>query len=96
MTSHNKRIGSVIMCEGDLSSVYRKRNRYEKGKVDKVQNVYYGPSYDYDVLCVVTPGEDFEIDHNESKGEFYKVYTASGIEGYVRKKNVRIGGDSDG
>lgn len=80
------------MCDDDLSSVYRKRNRYEKGTVNKVQNVYYGPSYDYDVLCVVTPVEEFEIDYNESKGQFYKIYTASGVEGFVRKKSVKIVG----
>ena len=85
-------IGSLIMCEDDLSSVYRKRNRYEKGRVSKTQNVYYGPSYDSDVLCIVTSDEEFEIDHNESRGEFYKIYTASGVEGFVRRKNTRTEG----
>lgn len=80
------------MCDDDLSSVYRKRNRYEKGRVNKIQNVHYGPSFDSDVLCVVMPDDEFEIDHNEDKGEFYKIYTASGVEGFVRKKNVRIEG----
>lgn len=84
------------MCDDDLSSVYRKRNRYENGRVSKVQNVYYGPSYDSDVLCAVTPDDEFEIDHNESKGEFYKIYTASGVEGFVRKKNVKTEGCSNG
>lgn len=88
----NKHSGSVIMCDDDLSSVYRKRNRYENGRVSKTQNVYYGPSFDSDVLCVVTPDDEFEIDHNESRGEFYKIYTASGVEGFVRKKNVRTAG----
>ena len=78
------------MCED--SSVYRKRNRYEDGTVDRVQNVYYGPSFDSDVLCVVDPGEEFEIDNNESKGKFLKIYTSSGIEGYIHKKAVRIVG----
>lgn len=85
----NKRIGSVIMCDDDLSSVYRKRNRYENGRVKRTQNVYYGPAFDSDILCVVTPDDEFEIDHNESKGAFYKIYTASGIEGFVCKKNVK-------
>lgn len=80
------------MCDDDLSSVYRKRNRYENGRVKKTQNVFYGPSFDSDVLCVVTPDEEFEIDHNESRGEFYKIYTASGVEGFVRKKSVRTEG----
>ena len=88
----NKHSGSVIMCDDDLSSVYRKRNRYENGRVKKTQNVFYGPSFDSDVLCVVTPDEEFEIDYNESRGEFYKIYTASGVEGFVRKKNVRTAG----
>lgn len=80
------------MCEDDLSSVYRKRNRYENGTVSKTQNVYYGPSFDTDVLCIVTPDEEFEIDNNESKGQFYKIYTSGGIEGFIRKKAVRIVG----
>ena len=80
------------MCDDDLSSVYRKRNRYEQGTAKKISNVYFGPSYDYDVLCVVDPGDEFEIDHSESRGEFYKIYTASGVEGFIRKKNVKTVG----
>lgn len=80
------------MCDDDLSSVYRKRNRYEKGTVNKAQNVYYGPSFDSDVICLVTPLEEFEIDYNESRGKFYKIYTASGVEGYINKKNVKTEG----
>ena len=87
-----RKIGSVIICEDDLRSVYRKRNRYENGRVSKIQNVYYGPSFDSDVLCIVKPNEVFEIDYNESKGQFYKIYTASGVEGFVRKKNVKTEG----
>lgn len=80
------------MCDDDLSSVYRKRNRYDTGTVDKTQNVFYGPSFDSDVLGVVTSREKFEIDYNESRGQFYKIYTEDGIEGFVRKKNVKIVG----
>lgn len=82
-------IGSVIMCDDDLSSVYRKRTRYEKGIAKKTSNVYYYPDYSSDVLCAVDSGEEFEIDNEESRGEFYKIYTTSGIEGFVRKKNVK-------
>lgn len=78
------------MCED--GSVYRKRSRYEEGTVDKIQNVYYGPSFDSDVVSVVDPGEEFEIDNNESKGKFLKVYTSSGVEGFIQKKAVRIVG----
>lgn len=80
----------VIMCEDDLSSVYRKKNRYEKGTVSRTMNVRYGPSHEYDVLCVVSPGEEFEIDHNESKRDFYKIYTSSGVEGYIPRNAVKI------
>lgn len=78
------------MCED--GSVYRKRNRYENGTVNKIQNVYYGPSFDSDVISIVEPGEEFEIDNNESRGKFLKIYTSSGIEGFVQKKAVRIEG----
>jgi hypothetical protein len=92
MASQKINIGSIIMCDDDLSSVYRKRNRYEKGRVDKVQNVYYGPSFDSDVLCIVTPEEEFEIDNEESKRQFCKIYTSSGVEGFIRRKAVRTVG----
>ena len=84
--------GSVIMCDDDLSSVYRKKNRYEKGTVKKTLNVRETPDLDSDVLCVVKPGEDFEIDNEESTRKFCKIYTASGVEGYVVRQYVRTAG----
>lgn len=80
------------MCDDDLSSVYKKRNRYDTGSVNKTQNVYYGPAFDSDVIGIVTPLEEFEIDYNESRGRFYKIYTSNGVEGYINKKNVKIAG----
>ena len=80
------------MCDDDLSSVYRKKNRYETGTVSKTQNVYYGPSGDTDVIGVVTPKEEIEIDNEESKGQYYKVFTEGGLVGFVRIKNVKIVG----
>lgn len=77
------------MFDGDLSPVYRKRARYERVRVSRTENVHYGPSFDSDILCVVTEDEEFEIDHNESRGSFYKIYTASGIEGFIQKKHVK-------
>lgn len=86
----NHKTGRIIMCDDDLSSVYKKRNRYEKGTVSKIVNVYWSPDFDSDFICVVDPGEEFEIDNDESTRKFYKIYTSSGVEGYVAKTNVRI------
>ena len=80
------------MCDSDLSSVYGKKNRYETGTVSKTQNVYYGPSSDTDVIGIVTPREEFEIDHEESKGNYFKIFTEGGLVGFVRRKNVKIAG----
>ena len=77
------------MCDDDLSSVYRKRNRYEKGSVRKTLNVREAPDYDSDVLCIVKPGDVFEIDNEESTRKFCKIYTESGIEGYILRQHVR-------
>lgn len=81
-----------IITDDDLSSVYRKRNRYEKGTAKKILNVREGPGFDTDVLCDVRAGEEFEIDHEESTRNFYKIYTSSGVEGYILKEFVKTGG----
>ena len=47
------------MCDGDLGPVYRKRARYERGRVSRTENVHYDPSFDSDILCVVTEDEEF-------------------------------------
>lgn len=80
------------MCDDDLSSVYRKRNRYEKGTVNKIANVRWSPDFDSDVLCIVSPGEEFEIDNEESTRKACKIYTSSGVEGYVARKYIKIVG----
>lgn len=82
-------LGSVIMCDDDLSSVYRKKNRYQKGTVKKMMNVRETPDSDSDILCVVRAGEEFEIDNEESTRKFCKIYTASGVEGYVYRQYVK-------
>lgn len=78
--------------DDDLSVVYRKRNRYEKGKAKKPLNVRETPDFDSDILCDVRSGEEFEIDNEESTKKFYKIYTSSGVEGYVARKFVMTGG----
>lgn len=81
-----------IVTDDDLSSVYRKRNRYEKGMAKKGLNVRESPDFDSDVLCDVRAGEEFEIDNEESTRKFYKIYTSSGVEGYVARQFVKTGG----
>lgn len=92
MTSQNNEIEKVIMCEDDLSSVYRKPSRYEKGYAAGMVNVYHDSSLSSDVLCVLMENDEFEIDHEDSRRDFYKIYTASGVEGFVKKSRVKTGG----
>ena len=79
-------------ADDDLSSVYRKRNRYEKGRAKKALNVRETPDFDSDIVCDVRSGEEFEIDNEESTRKFYKIYTSSGVEGYVARQFVKTGG----
>ena len=69
--------------------VYSGRARYEKGTVTKTLNVREVPDHDADVICVIKPGEEFEIDNEESTRKFCKIYTETGVEGYVVRQYVR-------
>lgn len=53
-------------------------------------NVRKSPTPLAEVLCVIDKNSKVEIDEAESTAEFYKVCTASGVEGYCMKKFITV------
>ena len=53
-------------------------------------NIRNVSNLDADVICTVQALSELMIDVNESTDEFYKVYTAAGVEGYCVRKYVAI------
>lgn len=53
-------------------------------------NVRKEPNIKADIICEVTSGSELMIEETESTKEWFKVYTASGVEGYCMKKFVDI------
>lgn len=57
-------------------------------------NVRKGPSKDTEVLCVIKKDEEVMLFNEQiepiTREEFYKVCTASGIEGYCMKKFINV------
>ena len=53
-------------------------------------NVREEPSLDSTIVCEVNSQTELMIDENESNDEFYKVFTASGIEGFCMKKFIAV------
>lgn len=53
-------------------------------------NVREEPKTDASVICEVKFQTELMIDENESNDEFYKIFTASGIEGFCMKKFITV------
>ena len=53
-------------------------------------NVRTEPVAIADVVCRIPCGTEVMVSEEESTDEFYKVYTATGIEGYCMKKYITI------
>lgn len=52
-------------------------------------NVRKAPKTNAVVICTINCHAEVEIDESESTDDFYKICTASGIEGYCMKKFIR-------
>ena len=52
-------------------------------------NVRKAPKINAVVICTINCHAEVEIDELESTDDFYKICTASGIEGYCMKKFIR-------
>lgn len=53
-------------------------------------NVREEPSLDSAIVCEINSKTELMIDESESTDEFYKVFTASGLDGFCMKKFVTI------
>ena len=53
-------------------------------------NVRTGPRKDFDVICEIPSESEVEIDESESFADFYKICTASGVEGFCMKKFIEV------
>ena len=53
-------------------------------------NVREEPSLDSTIVCEVNSQTELMIDKSESTDNFYKVFTASGIEGFCMKKFISV------
>ena len=53
-------------------------------------NVRKEPSIESEVLCEISWSTELMVYEDESTDEFYKICTASGIEGYCMKKFISI------
>lgn len=53
-------------------------------------NVRKAPDAEADVLCVIDSEAEVVIVKSESTEEFYKVFTAAGVEGFCMKKFVTL------
>lgn len=53
-------------------------------------NVRKEPSTSAPVVCTILKGTEVAIFEEESTDEFYKICTASGIEGYCMKQFIKI------
>lgn len=53
-------------------------------------NVRKEPNKDADILCEIMLAAEVMVDKAKSTEDFYKVVTASGVEGYCMKKFISI------
>lgn len=53
-------------------------------------NVRENPYPDAEVVCVISEDSEVVIDEDNSTHDFYKVYTAAGMEGYCMKKYISV------
>lgn len=53
-------------------------------------NVRKAPKPRAEVICEIDCGTEIEIDEENSTVDFYKIFTASGIEGYCIKTYVTV------
>lgn len=53
-------------------------------------NVRKAPSSSAEIVCTIPRGTEVVILEDESTDEFYKVYTASGVDGFCMKQYVAV------
>lgn len=86
------------MCQNDtvndtyVSETHDETEGIKIGLVSncKKLNVREKPTIEAPVVCEIVCQTEVMIDEKESTEEFYKVYTAAGIEGFCMKKFIAI------
>lgn len=53
-------------------------------------SIYYEPDLDSEIICKVRYLTEVKMDLDESTDNFYKVYTAIGVEGFCLKEFVTV------
>lgn len=53
-------------------------------------NVRENPYPDAEVVCIIAEGDEVALDPDDLYEDFYKVYTAAGMEGYCMKKYISV------
>lgn len=53
-------------------------------------HIHAEPNVDSEVVCKIRYLTEVEIDLDKSTDDFYKVYTATGAEGYCKKVEVTL------
>lgn len=100
----NKHIEDPIGAEevrsiiGRTEEIQSNPNKYEDPVEVKIGivtdcvrlNVRKEPQADAEIVCEVDSQSELMIDENQSSDEFYKVCTASGVEGFCVQKYIEI------
>lgn len=53
-------------------------------------NIRSAAKFDSNIICEIPCGTEVEINEEESSGDYYKVCTSSGIEGFCMKTYITI------
>lgn len=53
-------------------------------------HIFSEPSTESDIVCKVRYLTEVEVDLENSTNEFYKIYTATGAEGFCKKEFITI------
>ena len=56
----------------------------------KFLNVFEAPNKNADILAKLIEGSKVMVDFTESTGEFYSVFTETGVEGYSMKQFIEV------
>jgi uncharacterized protein YgiM (DUF1202 family) len=86
------------MCQNDTVNDTYVSETHDETEVIKIGlvanckklNVREKPTVEAPVVCEIVCQTEVMIDEKESTEEFYKVYTAAGIEGFCMKKFIAI------
>ncbi|MEG1523841.1 MAG: SH3 domain-containing protein [Clostridia bacterium] len=76
----------------EITDIANSDNDVRIGKVVDCErlNVREQPFADAEIICEIAEATEIMIEENDSTGEFYKICTSSGIEGFCMKRYISI------